>query len=161
MSRGSSFKSRFCPSPTGLMHLGNLRTALFNYLLSKANKGRFLLRIEDTDLARSQAVFTEGLMSTLKWMKINWDDGPYFQSQRQEIYEAYYQELIESGRAYWCFCQEAELTIMRKTQLAAGHAPRYPGTCRHLTPEQIEGKKKPRVKTCFAHQGARWGKNHL
>lgn len=139
-------KSRFSPSPTGLMHLGNLRTALFNVLLAKSfahqeGSSTFLLRIEDTDLARSQAEFTEKLMQDLKWLDLHWQEGPYYQSQRHDIYEKYYQQLIDQKQAYWCFCSETELSIIRKSQLSQGVAPRYPGTCRHLTPEQIEQKK--------------------
>jgi nondiscriminating glutamyl-tRNA synthetase len=139
-------KTRFSPSPTGLMHLGNLRTALFNVLLAKSfahqqQASTFLLRIEDTDLARSQEEFTLKLMDDLKWLDLHWQEGPFYQSQRHDIYEKYYQQLIDQKRAYWCFCSETELSIIRKTQLASGKAPRYPGTCRHLTPEQIEQKK--------------------
>ena len=144
------FKARFCPSPTGLMHFGNLRTALFNVLLAKAHtahspqSGSFLLRIEDTDMARSEQEFTEKLMHDLKWLGLTWQEGPevsgkhapYFQSQRLDIYEKYYQQLIEQQQAYWCYCSEVELAIARKSQLAAGMPPRYSGTCRHLTEEQ-------------------------
>lgn len=139
-------KTRFSPSPTGLMHLGNLRTALFNVLLAKsfAHQGQaahFLLRIEDTDLARSQTEFTDKLMQDLKWLGLNWQEGPYYQSQRHDVYEGYYQQLLNEKKAYWCFCSETELSIIRKTQLSQGIAPRYPGTCRHLTPEQAAEKK--------------------
>ncbi len=135
------------------MHLGNLRTALFNDLLakslSKEKASQFLLRIEDTDLARSEISFTEKLMADLKWMGILWQEGPgeegrhgpYFQSQRHDIYEEYYQALIKAGRAYWCFCSDVELTIVRKSQVAGGVAPRYAGTCRHLTADQIAQKR--------------------
>lgn len=139
-------KTRFSPSPTGLMHLGNLRTALFNVLLAKSMiqedpTSTFLLRIEDTDLVRSQEEFTEKLMEDLRWLGLHWQEGPYYQSERHDIYEAYYQQLLEQKQAYWCFCSETELAITRKTQLSQGVAPRYPGTCRHLTPEQIEQRK--------------------
>jgi nondiscriminating glutamyl-tRNA synthetase len=139
-------KTRFSPSPTGLMHLGNLRTALFNVLLAKSliqhdPTSLFLLRIEDTDLARSQVEFTEKLIQDLQWLALHWQEGPYYQSQRHDIYETYYQRLLEQKQAYWCFCSETELAITRKTQLSQGIAPRYPGTCRHLTTEQIEQKK--------------------
>lgn len=139
-------KTRFSPSPTGLMHLGNLRTALFNVLLAKSMASQdpastFLLRIEDTDLARSQIEFTEKLIQDLQWLDLHWQEGPYYQSQRHDIYEIYYQQLLEQKKAYWCFCSETELAITRKTQLSQGIAPRYPGTCRHLTLEQIEQKK--------------------
>lgn len=148
------FKARFCPSPTGLMHFGNLRTALFNVLLAKAHTahspsaGTFLLRIEDTDMARSEEEFTEKLMHDLRWLGLDWqegpglagDHGPYYQSQRLDVYERFYQQLIDQTQAYWCYCSEAELAIARKSQLAAGMPPRYSGTCRHLTEEQRAAK---------------------
>jgi nondiscriminating glutamyl-tRNA synthetase len=139
-------KTRFSPSPTGLMHLGNLRTALFNVLLAKSfasqqKEAVFLLRIEDTDQARSQKEFSEKLIQDLSWLDLHWQEGPYYQSERNDIYEKYYQQLIDEKKAYWCFCSETELAITRKTQLSQGIAPRYPGTCRHLTPAQLEQKK--------------------
>jgi glutamyl-tRNA synthetase len=146
----TTVKTRFCPSPTGLMHVGNLRTALFSALLAHNSKdGQFLIRIEDTDTARSKIEYTEQLLADLLWLGISWEEGPgkegkngpYFQSQRNEIYEKFYQELIDKDLAYWCFCSEAELSIQRKAQLQAGQPPRYPGTCRHLTEEQINKKR--------------------
>lgn len=128
-------KSRFSPSPTGLMHLGNLRTALFNVLV--AEKGTFLLRIEDSDRERSKQEYTDALLRDLTWMGLDWQDGPYYQSERNDIYDKYYQELIDSKRAYPCFCTELELTLSRKTQAASGKPPRYNGKCRNLTPEQV------------------------
>jgi glutamyl-tRNA synthetase len=136
------------------MHLGNLRTALFNVLLAKSYQAQnqaasFLLRIEDTDLARSEQEFTQGLMKDLLWLDLAWQEGPdhhkghepYYQAQRSGIYQKYYQQLIQNKQAYWCFCTDTELTITRKTQLQAGMPPRYAGTCRHLTQEQIEAKR--------------------
>ena len=160
MATTSHHKTRFSPSPTGLMHLGNLRTALFNVLLAKrlstesATPATFLLRIEDTDLTRSEKELSDKLMSDLKWMGCEWQEGPnkdggkgpYYQSERNPIYEKYYQQLINEGRAYWCFCTQTELAIINKSQLAAGIAPRYPGTCRHLTQEQIDAKKAKGLK---------------
>ncbi|MFI4938644.1 MAG: glutamate--tRNA ligase, partial [Candidatus Berkiellales bacterium] len=149
-----SFKSRFCPSPTGLMHLGNLRTALFNVLFALSQKkhfpdASFLLRIEDTDLARSGTDFADFLIRDLKWLDLHWQEGPgcggphepYFQAQRVGIYQKFYQQLLQNHQAYWCYCTDTELTIARKNQLNAGLPPRYPGTCRHLTPEQQAVKK--------------------
>lgn len=129
-------KSRFSPSPTGLMHLGNVRTALFNVLV--AEKGVFLLRIEDSDRERSKQEYTDGLLRDLTWLGLDWQDGPYYQSQRNDIYEKYYQQLIDTQRAYSCFCTELELTLSRKTQVSSGKAPRYNGKCRNLTPEQVD-----------------------
>ena len=142
-------KTRFCPSPTGLMHLGNLRTALFSALAAKSQGGKFLLRIEDTDLARSQKIYEDQIYYDLEWLGLIWNDGvnlpeasqgPYRQSERNEIYEQYYSALQEQKLAYPCFCSEEELATNRKLQLASGKPPRYPGTCRHLSQEQVEEK---------------------
>lgn len=130
-------KSRFCPSPTGYVHLGNMRTALFNALLAASTSGgRFLLRIEDTDPERSKQEYVAAVEEDLLWLGLAWHDGPYFQSQRQDIYDRYYAQLEEMGRAYPCFCSDRELLLSRKLQQSAGKPPRYAGTCRHLTPEQ-------------------------
>ena len=133
-------KSRFAPSPTGLIHLGNARTALFSALLAYHAKDTFLLRIEDTDLERSKEEYTLALQQDLCWMQCRWNEGPdiggdfgpYWQSEREAIYNRYYKKLEESGRAYACFCSEDQLNISRKVQRIAGQAPRYAGTCRHL-----------------------------
>lgn len=134
-------KTRFAPSPTGYLHLGNVRTALFCALLAQAQHGTFLLRIEDTDVARSTVHFADQLQEDLHWLGLGWQEGPYFQSQRQEVYAHYYERLIELGQVYPCFCSEQQLAIARKVQLAAGQPPRYPGTCRHLSSEQVAEKK--------------------
>jgi nondiscriminating glutamyl-tRNA synthetase len=141
-------KTRFCPSPTGNMHLGNLRTALFNALLAKAEQGIFLLRIEDTDKERSQEQYTQQIMEDLRWLDLHWQEGPeiggaaepYYQSKRQVVYDRYYKTLEAEGHAYLCFCSEQQLAIARKVQLASGQPPRYPGTCRNLTAEQVAEK---------------------
>jgi glutamyl-tRNA synthetase len=143
-----SFKTRFCPSPTGLLHLGNLRTALFNALAAEGQQGSFLLRIEDTDKTRSDVLYVTALEQDLKWLGLDWDEGPgcengagpYFQSQRQSIYDNYYLQLERAGRAYHCFCSEEQLALARKIQRSSGRPPRYSGTCRNLTPAQIEEK---------------------
>ncbi len=130
------------------MHLGNARTALFNALLARSQQGVFLLRIEDTDRTRSQAQFTEAMMRDLRWLGLDWqegadakgDAGPYWQSQRQGIYDDYYAKLEQQGLAYPCFCSESDLTLMRKLQRAAGKPPRYDGRCRSLTAAEIEEK---------------------
>lgn len=141
-------KSRFCPSPTGHLHLGNTRTALFNALLAKNQSGQFLLRIEDTDKSRSFEHYTQALLDDLHWLGLDWQEGPevdgphapYWQSQRQSIYEHYYDMLIQRQLAYLCFCTDSELAIERKVQLASGQPPRYAGNCRHLTTTEIEEK---------------------
>lgn len=142
-------KSRFCPSPTGYMHLGNARTALFNYLAAQGQDGTFLLRIEDTDQARSQRVLAHELMTDLRWLGINWQegpvvegvDGPYWQSERQAIYNTFYSKLEALGAVYPCFCSDIDLALQRKLQQAANQPPRYNGTCRHLSEEQIQAKQ--------------------
>lgn len=133
-------KTRFAPSPTGLLHLGNIRTALFNALLSRRMQGDFLLRIEDTDKERSKKEYTDQLITDLQWLGLDWQDGPYWQSQRQDIYNHYYQVLIDNKLAYPCFCTEQQLALTRKVQLSQGKPPRYTGTCRKLTQEQIDEK---------------------
>lgn len=141
-------KSRFCPSPTGLMHLGNARTALFNLLCAMHEKGTFLLRIEDSDQTRSEQIFVDALYRDMAWLHLNWDEGPlkegkhapYFQSQRHEIYDRYYKKLEELGDVYPCFCSDEQLALNRKIQRAQNQPPRYPGTCKQLTKEQVAEK---------------------
>lgn len=133
-------KTRFAPSPTGLIHIGNARTALFSALLGD----QFLLRIEDTDAERSQSVFVEALIQDLHWLGLAWEEGPqeatptksWFQSERGEIYLAYYEQLEATGRAYPCFCTPQELEIHRKVQLSSGRPPRYSGKCAKLSQEE-------------------------
>lgn len=141
-----SLKTRFCPSPTGLLHMGNVRTALFNALLAKGQGGSFLLRIEDTDEIRSKDEYTEALQHDLRWLGLIWDDGPYYQSKRQEIYQQYFEQIIARNLAYPCFCSEVDLAQSRQAQLAAGLAPRYSGTCAHLTGEEIEDRHRMGLK---------------
>ncbi len=142
-------KTRFAPSPTGRLHLGNLRTALFNYLLARGAGGRFLLRIEDTDAARSTPAHLQALLDDLRWLGLQWDEGPacgaaeagpFCQSERGAIYAGYYDRLIATGAAYPCFCSDDELARTRRAQLAAGQPPRYPGTCRALAPAQAQAR---------------------
>jgi len=132
--------TRFAPSPTGDLHLGNARTALFNELLARRNGGRLLLRIEDTDAQRSQEAHTRGLIADLRWLGLEWnagpdrDDarGPYRQSERAAIYAADFEALEKRAILYPCYCSALELEVSRRTQLAAGKPPRYAGTCREL-----------------------------
>jgi nondiscriminating glutamyl-tRNA synthetase len=133
--------TRFAPSPTGELHLGNARTALFNLLLARHGGGRFVLRIEDTDTERSREVHTGGLLEDLRWLGIEWDAGPdredergpYRQSQRGEIYARHLDALEQRQAVYPCFCTPLELQLSRRAQLAAGKPPRYAGTCRELS----------------------------
>ena len=142
-------KTRFAPSPTGEIHLGNVRTALFNVLLARKTGGVFLLRIEDTDQERSRDAYRLQLQHDLRWLGLDWQEGPevggqhgpYLQSQRHAIYDRYYQQLIDAGLAYPCFCADQALKLVRKRQLAAGQPPRYPGTCARLSAEEAEAKR--------------------
>jgi glutamyl-tRNA synthetase len=141
-------KTRFAPSPTGLIHMGNARTALFSALLGHHLDGEFLLRIEDTDKERSKDEYTQALMRDLCWINCKWQEGldiggelgPYWQSERQTIYDRYYTKLEELGLAYPCFCSEQQLAMTRKVQRAAGQPPRYPGTCRGLSADELKAK---------------------
>jgi len=135
---------RFAPSPTGLLHVGNARTALFNYLYARQTGGVFILRLEDTDKARSSREAEESILEDLRWLGIRWDEGPeapgnfgpYRQSERLETYRRYAQELMDRGKAYRCYCTEEELEEKRKRLLAKGIPPRYDGRCRNLSPEE-------------------------
>jgi glutamyl-tRNA synthetase len=136
----SAIVTRFAPSPTGALHPGNARTALFSFLLAQGAGGRFILRIEDTDRARGSDDHVAGQMEDLAWLGIRWDAGPgreddrgpYRQSERGAIYEGLYRQLEEQGSTYSCYCTPAELDVARKAQAASGQPPRYPGTCRGL-----------------------------
>ncbi len=146
---GPGQAARFAPSPTGELHLGNARTALFNFLLARRSGGRFILRIEDTDIERSRESHTAALMEDLHWLGIDWDAGPdredergpYRQSQRSALYAGYFEVLERKGRIYPCFCSPLELEISRKSLVAAGRPPRYSGVCRGLSPEQQAQKR--------------------
>jgi len=136
--------TRFAPSPTGSLHLGNARTAFFSYLWARRSGGRFLLRIEDTDVERSQARFRDELIADLHWLGLDWDEGPdvggpgapYSQTERGAIYKGLYARLEAQQRVYPCYCTNAELELSRKLQRSAGKAPRYAGTCRNLSADQ-------------------------
>ncbi len=130
--------TRFAPSPTGYLHVGGLRTALYAYLFARQNKGKFILRIEDTDQKRYVEGAVESLLSTLKYFDLNWDEGPYFQSQRTELYQKAAQQLLESGKAYRCFCTEQDLEKMREEQTRLKIAPKYDRRCLELSKEKIE-----------------------
>jgi glutamyl-tRNA synthetase len=125
--------TRFAPSPTGELHLGNARTALFNALLAAHHGGQFLLRIEDTDAARSRPEFTRQLCEDLRWLGLHWHGDVQHQSQRATVYNALLERLQREGRAYPCFCSPRELELARAAQLSAGRPPRYAGTCRRLS----------------------------
>jgi glutamyl-tRNA synthetase len=122
--------TRFPPSPTGYLHIGGARTALFNWLYARRMKGKFILRIEDTDTERSTQDSVDAIFEALEWLGIDWDEGPYFQSQRFDLYREHIEKLVDSGHAYYCTCSVAKLDEMRKKALAEGGKPKYDGTCR-------------------------------
>lgn len=140
----SEVRVRYAPSPTGHLHIGNARTALFNYLFARNQNGKFIIRIEDTDQKRNIEGGEESQLRYLKWLGIEWDEsidvggeyGPYRQSERTEIYQKYTEELLEKGLAYYCYCTSEELEKEREEQQANSQMPRYSGKCRNLTAEQ-------------------------
>src|SRR5512139_1119320 len=141
----SKVRVRFAPAPTGLLHIGNARTALFNFLFAKRHQGTFVLRIEDTDLEISTDSSIDRIIKDLKWLGIFWEEGPdrdgpigpYRQSQRISIYREFADRLTQEGKSYKCFCSEERLEKLRKEQLSKGKMPRYDGRCRSLSEEEI------------------------
>lgn len=141
-------RTRFAPSPTGYMHIGNLRTALFTYLIAKQNDGDFILRIEDTDRERYVEGAVEVIYNTLKDIGLNWDEGPdvggpvgpYVQSERMGMFKQYAVELVEKGEAYYCFCDKERLDEVKAIQEASGIMPMYDRHCRNLSPEEVQAK---------------------
>ena len=127
---------RIAPSPTGNLHIGTARTAVFNWLYARHHGGQFILRIEDTDLERSRPEYTQNILDGLRWLGITWDEGPFFQSKRMDFYHQTIQTLLDQGLAYRCYCTPTELDAMREAQKARGEAPRYDNRHRHLPPEQ-------------------------
>lgn len=147
---------RYAPSPTGMQHIGGVRTALFNYLFAHSKDGKFILRLEDTDRTRYDKKFVQNLYDTMAWLGLDWDEGgdkggeygPYVQSERFELYKKYAYELVEKGEAYYCFCDSERLERIRKIQTENKMAPGYDRNCRHLTAEEIKENldaKKPYV----------------
>ena len=144
----ATVRTRFAPSPTGYMHVGNLRTALYAYLLAKKNNGKFILRIEDTDRERYVEGAVDIIYNTLRKTGLVWDEGPdiggpvgpYVQSERMGMFKDYALQLVEKGAAYYCFCDKDRLEELKKVQQASGIAPKYDGHCRHLSKEEIQEK---------------------
>jgi glutamyl-tRNA synthetase len=132
---------RFAPSPTGYLHIGGARTAIFNWLFAQKTGGKLILRIEDTDAERSTEESIQGIINSLKWLGINWDEGPYFQSQFIREHQAAARKLLESGHAYKCFCEKEELERKRQAALKQKKDLKYDGTCRRLTPDQVAEKE--------------------
>jgi glutamyl-tRNA synthetase len=124
-------RTRFAPSPTGFLHIGGARTALFNWLFTRHHDGEFVLRIEDTDQARSTDESTKAILNAMTWLGLNWDEGPYFQAERVGLHREMVQKLINEGKAYYCTCTPEELETKRKQALATGKKPKYDGICRN------------------------------
>jgi glutamyl/glutaminyl-tRNA synthetase len=149
----TGMRVRFAPSPTGQLHVGNARTALFNWLIARRHGGVFVLRVEDTDVERSTAASEAAILEDLRWLGLDWDEGPkvggphapYRQSERGERYAAAARRLVDAGRAYDCFCSPAELEADREAALAAGQPPRYAGRCRALSPAEAAARRAAAV----------------
>ena len=141
-------RTRFAPSPTGYLHLGGLRTALYTYLFTKKNNGKFILRIEDTDQERFVPGATQVIYDTLRDCGLLWDEGPdvggdygpYIQSERKDMYLPYAKELVAKGKAYYCFCTKEELAERRAAAEAEGKTWKYDKHCLHLSPEEVQAK---------------------
>jgi len=131
-----SVRVRFAPSPTGYPHLGNIRTALFTWLFARHHEGKFILRIEDTDINRKVEGSVDAIQDSLRWLGLDWDEGPYFQSQRLKLYREAADRLLKNGFAYRCYCTPERLQAMRKEQIQKKQPPKYDGHCRHLKPEE-------------------------
>jgi glutamyl-tRNA synthetase len=123
---------RFAPSPTGFLHIGGVRTALFNWLFARQQQGAFILRIEDTDQSRSTDESIHAIIEGMKWVGLDWDEGPYRQTERMDLYRGHAFKLLDMGHAYWCVCKAEELEARRKAAEAKGLSPRYDGRCRNL-----------------------------
>lgn len=151
-ANASEVRVRFAPSPTGLLHIGGVRTALFNFLFAKKSKGKFILRIEDTDVERSKKEHEQDIVQSLKWYGLIWDEGiekegpfgPYRESERAHIYKKYIKTLLEKDAAYRCFCTKEELEAIRSDQLSRGRQPRYTGRCASLDHKIIERYREQR-----------------
>ena len=142
----SDLRVRFAPSPTGYLHIGGARTALFNYLLAKKEQGTFVLRIEDTDVERSTQESVDAILQAMDWLGLSYDEGPFYQSERYDLYKSKVSDLLNKGLAYRCYCSADELNAKREAAMKAGGKPRYDGTCRERT-DQPEAPFVVRFKT--------------
>ncbi|HEY3929963.1 MAG TPA: glutamate--tRNA ligase, partial [Candidatus Koribacter sp.] len=142
MNSTSPVRVRFAPSPTGYLHVGGARTALFNWLYARHVGGTLVLRIEDTDLERSTPEMVEGILVGMRWLGLNWDEGPFYQTERMHLYKAAAEKLVENGHAYYCFCTKEELERRRQAALAAGRPPQYDETCRKIGREEAHARKQ-------------------
>ncbi len=138
-------RSRFAPSPTGNLHIGGARTALFNYLYSKHHGGVFVLRIEDTDIERSRDEYVDDILGGLSWLGLDWDEGPFYQKDRMDLYREHAEKLLKQGLAYKCYCSAEILEEKRKAALKEGGKPHYDRTCRDLPPDDPAQAGKPYV----------------
>ena len=141
MASAPTPRVRFAPSPTGYLHVGGARTALFNWLFARHFGGTFILRIEDTDFERSSEAMVEGILEGMRWLGLNWDEGPFYQSQRLDLYRATAEKLLASGHAYYCFCTKAELEERRAAAAAAGRPPMYDRRCRSIESHVAAARK--------------------
>jgi nondiscriminating glutamyl-tRNA synthetase len=138
-------KVRMAPSPTGFLHVGSAHTALYNWLFARRNKGKFILRVEDTDTARSSEEMVQVILDGLKWLGIDWDEGPYYQSKRFDIYRKYVQQLLDKGMAYYCYCNPADLEREKKAAYKRKEDWRYDRRCLHLTEKEREEKERNKL----------------
>ena len=142
----SQVRTRFPPSPTGFLHIGGARTALFNWLFTRHHGGKFILRIEDTDVARSTEEAVKAILDSMQWLGLDWDEGPFFQSERLAIYREHADKLLSEGKAYRCYCTPEELEGKRKRALQERRKPKYDGKCRNLSPPYPDGPYAVRFK---------------
>ncbi len=142
---------RFAPSPTGHLHVGGARTALFNWLFARHHKGDFILRIEDTDRTRSTDEYIESIMEGMKWLDLDWNEGPFRQTDRFDIYTRYAENLVAEGKAYYCYCSPEELEERRKEAMAGGKSIKYDGRCRHL--KEPPSDRKPAIRFKMPQEG--------
>ncbi|HET9182045.1 MAG TPA: glutamate--tRNA ligase family protein [Candidatus Angelobacter sp.] len=149
MVNDKKVRVRFAPSPTGQLHIGNVRTALYNWLFARKTGGKFILRIEDTDVERSEERYETQLLLDLKWLGLDWDEGPdvggpyppYRQSDKMNVYRAYAEKLIHEQKAYYCFCSAAELERERQQAMAEQRQPVYSGKCRRLDAAEVQRRR--------------------
>jgi len=149
MAEKAKVRVRFAPSPTGQLHVGNVRTALFNWLFARQKRGAFILRIEDTDVERSESRYETQLLEDMKWLGLDWDEGPdvggpfppYRQSDKMDRYREQAERLVREGKAYYCFCTDQELEREREEALAEQRPPHYSGKCRKLDPAEAERRR--------------------
>ena len=142
----SQVRVRFAPSPTGFLHIGGVRTALFNWLFARQQNGSFVLRIEDTDQGRSTDESIQAILDGMRWVNLDWDEGPFRQTERMELYRHHAMRLFSEGQAYWCICTTSDLEARRKAAEAKGESPKYDGRCRNLGLEEPSGEAALRFK---------------